>query len=125
MTITRPVCAHKDARGEITDLLVREQVEHVTLISSAKGSTRGHHYHKETIQWVYVLEGRLKMLSQFVGSPIETAILEKGDLVASVPHERHALVALEDSTFLVLTRGPRGGENYEQDTYRLTEPLVG
>jgi len=30
---------------------------------------------------------------------------------------------LEDSLFLVFTRGPRGGQDYESDTYRLTKPL--
>ena len=38
--------------------------------------------------------------------------------------ERHAFQAIEDTTFLVLTRGPRGGENYETDTFRLDIPLI-
>jgi quercetin dioxygenase-like cupin family protein len=123
MQIGHAICAHRDQRGEITDLLANENVNYVTLITSVKGAVRGHHYHKETTQWVYVLDGRLKVLSQMPDSPTETAILERGDLVVNLPLERHALVALEDSAFLVFTRGPRGGENYETDTYRLAEPL--
>ena len=38
-------------------------------------------------------------------------------------YEAHALHALEDSVLLILTRGPRGGEDYESDTYRLDKPL--
>jgi hypothetical protein len=40
-----------------------------------------------------------------------------------MPQEGHAFEALEDTTFLVLTRGPRGGENYEDDTFRLETSL--
>jgi hypothetical protein len=52
------------------------------------------------------------------------AIMGPNDLILSVPHERHAFEALEDTTFLVLTRGPRGGEDYEKDTFRLDVPLI-
>jgi hypothetical protein len=58
------------------------------------------------------------------GEQPEEAILERGDVVVNVPLERHAFQAMEDTTFLVLTRGPRGGENYETDTFRLDIPLI-
>ena len=69
------------------------------------------------------MEGKLKALSQMSGEPVSTAVLSKGDLIVNVPHESHAFEALEDTTFLVFTRGPRGGENYEDDTFRLEIPL--
>ena len=113
----------KDERGEITDILVKEKIEYVTLITSAKGTTRGNHYHKKTVQMVYILKGRMKLLTQMPGDPVVATILAKGDLAVTVAMERHAMVALEDSEFLVFTRGIRGGEDYEKDTFRLTEPL--
>ena len=85
---------------------------------------RGNHYHKETYQHLYVLEGKLRVCTQMPGERPEEAVLVKGDLIVNVPNERHAFEALEDSAFLVLTRGPRGGENYESDTYRLSGPLI-
>jgi quercetin dioxygenase-like cupin family protein len=97
----------------------------VTLITSEKGAERGHHYHKETIQWVYILEGKLKLLTQMPDAPVQVTILEKGDLAMTVPLERHSMIALESAAFMVFTRGTRGGEDYERDTYRLTEPLRG
>jgi quercetin dioxygenase-like cupin family protein len=123
MHISHPAATHADARGAITDLLSQEPIDSITLITSMQGATRGHHYHKETTQWVYVLSGRLKLLSQIPGAAVETSILGPGDLVVNGPLERHAMTALDDATFLVFTRGPRGGENYEQDTYRLADPL--
>ncbi len=125
MPVSRPRPAFTDERGTITDILVREPLEYVTVITSRNGAVRGNHYHKDTTQWVYVVEGRLRVLSQMPGEPTRDEILEKGDLVVHVPRESHAMIALDDAVFLVFTRGPRGGEDYEKDTYRLTEPLRG
>jgi quercetin dioxygenase-like cupin family protein len=113
----------EDERGTIADILRQEVIDSVTLITSRKGALRGNHYHKETIQYVYVIKGRLKALSQMPGEPARSAVLETGDLIVNVRHESHAFLALEDSDFLVLTKGPRGGENYEEDTYRLDTPI--
>jgi hypothetical protein len=46
-----------------------------------------------------------------------------GDLLKTEALEKHSLKTLEDSIFYVFTKGPRGGENYENDTYRLDKPL--
>ena len=56
------------------------------------------------------------------GEEVELQILEDGDMMESPPLERHALHALEDSVLLIITRGPRGGKNYEDDTFRV-DPL--
>lgn len=114
----------KDERGEITDIMVKENIDYVTLITSVKGSTRGNHYHKKTDQWVYIIEGKIKMLTQLPDGPVISTILEKGNLAKTGFLERHTMIALEDTSFLVFTRGPRGGEDYESDTFRLTEPLI-
>ena len=42
----------RDDRGDITDILVKEAIEYVTLITSNAGTVRGNHYHKQTYQWV-------------------------------------------------------------------------
>jgi len=114
----------EDERGKITDILEKELIDSVTLITSEKGAVRGNHYHKESIQYTFVLTGSLKLFVQSPGWEVETAVLKPGDLVYTPALERHALVALEDAEFLALTRGPRGGTTYEQDTYRLDIPLV-
>ncbi|HEV8370753.1 MAG TPA: cupin domain-containing protein [Pyrinomonadaceae bacterium] len=123
MKVVRIRPAFEDERGQITDILAKEEIQFVTLITQAKGTTRGNHYHKETVQWNYVLQGKLKLLTQFPDSPVISTLLEVGDLAVTEQQERHALEALEDSVFLVFTRGVRGGTDYEKDTYRLTEPL--
>lgn len=123
MLFHKPTPAFEDDRGVIKDLLVHEPVDSITVISSKKGVVRGNHYHKDTAQWVYVQSGRLKALTQYEGEDVVAIILETGDVQKAEPLERHALIALEDTEFFVFTKGPRGGESYENDTYRLTEPL--
>ena len=123
MKITRIKPTYQDERGEIIDIMAKEKIEYVTLITSMKGTTRGNHYHMKTVQWVYLLEGRMKLLTQMPNDPVIATVLEKGDLAMTEPMERHAMIALEDSSFMVFTHGMRGGEDYEKDTYRLTDLL--
>ena len=124
MKVVNVKCAFEDERGQISDILENETIDYVTLITSKKGAIRGNHYHKKTIQYTFVLKGKLKLLAQMPGEEIETAITKPGDLAVDPPMQKHAVVALEDSEYIVFTRGPRGGRNYEQDTYRLTEKLT-
>jgi quercetin dioxygenase-like cupin family protein len=58
--------------------------------------------------------------TQVPDGPLESETLVVGDMIESPPNERHALHALEDSVLLIITRGPRGGKNYEDDTFRVT-----
>ena len=114
----------RDERGEIADLIENENINSVTFLSFVKGAVRGNHYHKQTTQWNYVISGQIKLVSQFPGEQIMETVMELGELTVSKPNERHALVALEDSRLLVFTKGPRGGKEYESDTFRLIDPLV-
>ena len=115
--------AFQDERGVISDILQHTPVDSVTIITSAKGAMRGNHYHKESVQYTYVLSGRIQARTQNPGEKVEVQELTAGDLLESPPLERHALLALDDSMLLVVTRGPRGGQNYEADTFRV-EPLA-
>jgi len=124
MKIIHKKSVFEDERGRIIDILEKEIIEYVTLISSKKGSIRGNHYHKESMQYIFVLKGSLKLLTQMPGEKIETVLIKSGDLVFTPPMEKHTVIALENSEFLVFTRGPRGGKNYEKDTYRLTKSLT-
>lgn len=124
MQVQKIVPAFSDDRGKIIDILKQNTVEYATLITSKKHAIRANHFHKETFQWVYLLDGRMRVVGQMPGEAPSEVILEPGDLIVNVPLERHAFEALEDSTMLVLTRGPRGGDDYEKDTFRLEVPLI-
>lgn len=124
MNIIDTIINHNDDRGIIIDLVENQNINAITYISFYAGAVRANHYHKKTTQWNYVLRGRIKLVTQFEDGPICELILNKGDLVVTVPMEKHALVGIEQSEMLVFTEGPRGGKEYESDTFRLEQPLI-
>ena len=114
----------EDNRGAIRDILVKEKIDFVTIIFNKKNSVRGNHYHKKTVQYLYVLEGSVLVASKFKGKKIEKKILTEGDLLLNEPFEWHAIKSIEDSKLLILTRGLRGGNDYEADTFKIDEPIL-
>lgn len=114
----------EDARGYIRDIIVGKEVDSVSLITCAPGSVRGNHFHKQTIQYTYILSGKLMYATQKPGEQIETREVMEGDLTANPPLESHAFKAIEQSTILQLSKGPRQGDNYENDTFRLETPIL-
>ena len=114
----------EDDRGTIRDIITHTPIEHITVITSNEGAVRGNHYHKETVQYDYVLSGKMKILSRPENSDVvEAVIAEPGTLIMHERGEAHSLIALEKSVFLSITEGTRGGDDYEKDTYRLDSPL--
>lgn len=116
--------AARDERGEIVDLVVKESITAVTMITFATGAVRANHFHKETVQWNYVVFGRIKIVTQKPGEEPREEVLLPGELGVTRENEAHALQALEPSQLLVFTRGPRSGDDYELDTFRLPQPLI-
>jgi len=114
----------KDHRGEITDILENEKINAVTLLTIKKGKIRGNHYHKKTWQWNYIIQGRMKLVTKLPNNKTKFIILKPGDIAVTGPNERHALVGISFCKCLVFTKGPRGGKNYEADTFRLKKPLI-
>jgi len=116
--------AHTDARGSITDLISDDQINAVTLITFKKGAVRANHYHERTIQWNYVISGEILFATQIPGTQRMERKLKAGDFAVTRENERHALKGMTDAEVLILTRGPRAGTQYENDTFRLEEPLI-
>jgi quercetin dioxygenase-like cupin family protein len=106
-----------DDRGVIQDII--GQVDAVTRIHTVQGAVRGNHVHKHTTQWTYVITGNL-----CVTNGEQDVFVGPGEMVVHEPGEPHAWKATQDTDCLVFTVGPRSGEAYEIDTYRLEKPLI-
>ena len=115
---------HQDGRGVIIDLLEKKKINAITHITQKKGKIRGNHFHKKTIQWNYLIKGKIKIVTKKRNRGVQEMILSRGDLVVTSSNEPHAIKAIEYSEYLVFTQGPRGGKEYEKDTFRLSEPLI-
>jgi quercetin dioxygenase-like cupin family protein len=122
MIIHQIKVAHQDERGAISDILQQVAVDCVTLITITKGSIRGNHYHKDSIQYSYVLSGEVIAYTQIPNQKVEKSILKPGDMLESPVMERHSIHGVDDtSVLLILTKGPRGGGRYEEDTFRVPQ----
>jgi quercetin dioxygenase-like cupin family protein len=116
--------AYTDERGTITDLIGDDIINAVTLITFTKGAVRANHYHEHTVQWNYIVSGEVLLATQMPGGERLERVLYKGDFAVTRENERHALQGLTNAEVLILTKGPRAGSEYENDTFRLTEPLI-
>ena len=124
MELIKLIAAYTDARGTITDLISDDEVNAVTLITFTKGAVRANHYHERTIQWNYVLSGEILLVTQMPDAERIEKVLKKGDFAVTRENERHALQGVTEAEVLILTKGPRAGTQYENDTFRLAEPLI-
>ena len=124
MEIIELIPAHTDDRGTITDLIKDDTINAVTVITFTKGAVRANHYHEHTVQWNYVLSGEVLLVTQMPGGERYERSLFKGDFAVTRENERHALQGLTNAEVLIMTKGPRAGSDYENDTFRLTEPLI-
>ncbi len=115
---------HSDPRGSITDIVENQSIQAATIITSRAGAIRGNHFHKLTVQYLYLLSGKILYRTRLISGEIVDTELNPGDLIVTEVLEEHAMKSLEESSFLVLTAGPRQGRQYELDTYRVESPLI-
>ena len=116
----------KDKRGLIADVIYNTKINHIAYITTKKNGIRGNHYHKRTIQYTFVLDGRIKYFYKNKSAKkVSQLVLKKGDLVKSKFNEIHAFKTLsKKSVMLALTAGIRGGKDYEKDTFRVNSIII-
>ena len=127
MNKTKIKTATRDDRGNISDIFYKHPVDHVAIINSKKGVFRGDHYHKQTIQHMYMTKGSLRYYYKKVkegNEKVKSVVVKEGEMVTTPPNEVHSLEILEDNQFIVFSEGKRGGVDYESDTYRVTPTLI-
>ena len=114
--------AFEDDRGCIFDLVDKENISHVGMVTSKKGAIRGNHYHKTAKQITYVVSGKMELVLKYFSdknSKPETIIMEKGDILTIDPMVAHSIKAIEETTFLIFTDKQRTGGGYEDDTHKV------
>jgi dTDP-4-dehydrorhamnose 3,5-epimerase-like enzyme len=122
--------ATSDARGTISDVIYKGNFQHAAVIETfipndGTPVIRGNHYHKFTTQSVLILDGELIYWYQPVDKSdrVKCITVPKNGLVTSGPNEIHAMEIRQDTRFIVFTDGPRGGADYESDTFRV-DPII-
>ena len=123
MKLSKINITFEDSRGFISDIIEQIDFNGATIIFSKAGSIRGNHYHKESIQHIYIIEGKMISRSKKPNEELVEVEISTGDLISHDYNEAHMFEAIDDTTFLVLSSGLRTGKDYEKDTFRLPCPI--
>ena len=108
----------QDKRGYILDILYNETFNHATLIHSNKNSIRGNHFHKKATQLTFILSGKVDYYYKIKKNKIKKFTLIKNSFLITKPLEIHAYKFSKNTKMLILSKGLRGGKDYEKDTFR-------
>jgi nucleoside-diphosphate-sugar epimerase len=107
--------AYVDDRGTINNYELTEPINLIGCIDSKAGTVRANHYHPVQEQKCLLVKGQyisvIKDLS-YPDAPIETRVINEGDIAIIKPNVAHTMVFTEDSIFLNLIRGERDHDNY-------------
>jgi len=122
----------EDKRGKIIDIFQNIKFEHSTIITFNKNSIRANHFHKKSIQYSLIIDGKfiakevkINKLMKYNIKNIKTYKIGANHLFAHKPYEAHAYKCISSKgSMIVFTKGIRGGKNYENDTYRLEKKLI-
>ncbi|MDP6293132.1 MAG: cupin domain-containing protein [Candidatus Woesearchaeota archaeon] len=124
-TIVKGADPFKDERGSIDNFYFDEDpINWIGLIHSiGKGIVRANHFHPIQTQKCLVTKG--KYISVFKNLKDENAkmehhLVQEGDVEIMPPNWAHAMVFVEDTTFLNLVAGERKHENYGEHTKPIT-----
>jgi dTDP-4-dehydrorhamnose 3,5-epimerase-like enzyme len=109
-----------DERGSIQNLL-SSPIGNVALIKSGRGVIRSNHYHKEDWHYLYVLSGRMLYFERDVGlkSTPRPELVSKGQMVLTSAKREHAVLFLEDSEVLSMSRSAQTHDEHEADVVRV------
>lgn len=125
------ISPYEDKRGILKKILKKEQldgginIEEVYVLYSNKGSIRGNHYHKKTLEYFTVIKGKARVALIDLSSGEKSLIDMSADdnVVLKVsPNIAHAFENREDEELIILVISSK--EYTEKDTDTFIEKLL-
>lgn len=97
-----PYFLFSDTRGSIRGISNNFVFEEINLITSEKDCIRGGHYHKNTLEFFFVLDGLIQIDLFHIDTPhkVEKHIVEKNHFFCIFPNIVHTFKALEKSLWI-------------------------
>ena len=106
---------HKDERGVLTQL-IHGGYQQVNVVESKRGSIRGAHFHKRTVEAFYLISGSVEVEFQKMDRK-EKVAFKKGDFFEVVPFVLHNMYFPEDCLMVQMYDIPVENENGLKDIY--------
>lgn len=97
-----PYFSFSDSRGSILGINNRFAFEEINLITSEKNCIRGGHYHKKTLEFFYILEGKIHITLFHISDPkkINNILVEQGQIFCIFPNIVHTFEIIDKSTWI-------------------------
>lgn len=106
---------HEDNRGSIHSLTGKMDLPEVAIMRTVAGLARGGCIHRESYEYLCVIEGKITYHFQLPGSVAEVArVMIPGDVICIPPMTPHYMVSDTDS--LIMEWGPKPEEKIEKHT---------
>ena len=100
-----------DGRGKVVGIFQGHKWEEINYVESSKGSFRGNHYHKKTIEGFFIIDGKIKVtLRDIINHSKRTFIAKKGDIFIINPNTLHTFEVLENSKWINMLSRPLDGQ---------------
>ena len=102
-----PYFHHADQRGQIIGIFQGLRWEEINYIESTKGGSRGNHFHKNTTEGIFVIDGKIRVtLVDLLENSKRTFIAEKGATLIINPNVLHTFEMIEDSKWINMLSKP-------------------
>lgn len=110
-----PYLKFQDDRGEVLGICQGHIWQEINYIESKKGSIRGNHYHKKTIEKFYIIDGKIEVtLKGLVDNSVEVFIAQKGDIFTVNPNTLHSFSSLTDAKWINMLSKPMTDEDFHK-----------
>ncbi|MCW8932311.1 MAG: sugar nucleotide-binding protein [Gammaproteobacteria bacterium] len=100
--IIYPYFTHYDKRGGMMGIVQNEQKwEEINYVEAVQWAVRGGHYHKNTHEGFYIIDGVIKVETSPLGSDNKnTFIVEKGDIFFIEPYTVHTFYIIKNAKWI-------------------------
>jgi dTDP-4-dehydrorhamnose 3,5-epimerase len=118
----------EDQRGSLNKIIMKsqlkenEKIEEIYVLYSNKGSVRGNHFHKKTLEYFAVVSGKAKIALMDLDTGIleEINISSSDNLILKVPpNVVHAFKNEEDQPLIMLAVSSKEYNKHDTDTFQV------
>lgn len=85
----QPYSRREDARGKLIGLMNEGVWEEFNYLETKAGHVRGNHYHRETREAFFIIEGEIEVVTKLPDQQEISIILNAGDMIEIEPGENH------------------------------------
>jgi dTDP-4-dehydrorhamnose reductase len=115
--LINPYFFYQDERGKLTGIIQEHIWEEINYIESGKGTFRGNHYHKSTIEGFFIIKGDIIVtLKDLHSNEIRRFKVDTGDFFIVSPNTNHQFEVITESKWINMLSKSMMGD--VKDIYR-------